>query len=85
MAIGLWLAVAWCHACAPVPFVPREQDKSLAWHVAIENNQLVIYANSLFKLTKAVKVDNPSKVALLAEGGSATFKQVDVWTLKAKP
>ncbi len=72
--------VVWV-AGTPVPFVPREQDKSLAWHVSIENGQLTIYANSLFKLTKAVTVDNPSKVALLAEGGSATFEHVDVWSL----
>ena len=43
----------------------------------------VVQENSfdLFKLTKAVTVDNPSQVALVAEGGSATFKHVDVWTL----
>ena len=74
-------------AGTPVPFVLREQDKGLSWHVTVENNELTIFANSLFRLIKTVKVDNPSKVTIFAEDGSSTFSKVDLWNLAeaAKP
>ena len=68
-------------AGTPVPFTPREQDKSLAWRLAIENNQLTISANSLFTLSKAVSVDNPSQVACLPRAATPRSRKLTfgVW------
>jgi hypothetical protein len=43
---------------------------------------LSLLANNVFRVSKAIKVDHPVVVTLLAEGGNATFKQFDVWALR---
>ena len=57
-------------------------DTSVRWHILIDRDRLSILANNLFRMTKAIKVDCPASVALLTEGGDATFKQCDVWELR---
>ena len=57
-------------------------DKSVRWHILIDHDRISVVANELFRLTKAVKVDQPAAVTLLAEGGEATFNKLDVWELR---
>ncbi|HUS48277.1 MAG TPA: hypothetical protein VM098_09160, partial [Phycisphaerae bacterium] len=73
-------------AGVPIPFAFQPHDnKTLNWHIVVDDGRLTIYANSRVRLLKAVKVDAPGAVTLFAENGSAEFKKVDVWELKAKP
>jgi hypothetical protein len=57
-------------------------DTSLRWHLLIDRERLSLLANNVFRVSKAIKVDHPVVVTLLAEGGNATFKQFDVWALR---
>lgn len=57
-------------------------DKTIRWHILIDRDRLTIFANDIFRLTKAVRVDQPAAVTLLAEGGKATFNAFDVWELR---
>lgn len=57
-------------------------DTSLRWHILVDRDRLSILANNLFRVSKAIKVDHPAAVTLLAESGDATFKQCDVWELR---
>lgn len=68
-------------AGTPIPFVPEGNKKALSWQIYVEKGVLTIHANNTIRLQKNVKVDNPSKVTAFAEGGSATFAKVDVWSL----
>ena len=74
---------------APAPGVPANTparkipaDTSIRWHILIDRDRLSILANNLFRMSKAIKVDQPAAVTLLTEGGNATFKQCDVWELR---
>lgn len=58
-------------------------DLTIRWHLLIDRDRLSIYANDLFCMTKAIKVDQPAEVTLLAEGGKATIKNFELWELKA--
>ncbi|MCE5279483.1 MAG: metallophosphoesterase [Planctomycetaceae bacterium] len=79
-------------AGAPVPFKLASGDKlppmkiapskTLEWHILIDKDRLSILGNNLYRMTKPVKVDQPGKVSVLAEGGKAAFKKVEVWELK---
>ncbi|MCE5325697.1 MAG: metallophosphoesterase [Planctomycetaceae bacterium] len=79
-------------AGAPVPFSFAAASKlptpkipvgtTIKWHILIDKDRLSILGNDLYRMTKAVKVDQPGAVSALAEGGAATFKKVDVWELK---
>jgi len=68
-------------AGVPIPFALRSHEKALSWEILVENSTLTIYANNMIRLVKPVKVDNPAKVTAFADGGSATFKKVNVWSL----
>lgn len=57
-------------------------DQTIRWHLLIDRDRLTIYANDLFCMTKAIKVDQPSEVTLVAEGGKATVKNFEMWELK---
>lgn len=57
-------------------------DRSVRWHILIDRDRVTVAGNSLFRLSKAVKVDQPASVTLLADGGEATFKKLDVWELR---
>ena len=72
----------------PLPWAPNSParkipaDKSLRWHLLVDKDRLSILANDVFRMTKAIKVDQPAAVTLLAEGGEATFKTFDLWELR---
>ena len=48
----------------------------------MDRDRLSLLANDRFRLTKAIKVDQPAQVTLLTEGGAATFNRVEVWELR---
>lgn len=68
-------------AGAEVPFVPRPIDGGVRWHVIVEGDKLVIFANNLLRLIKKVRVDEPGRVKVFAEDGGVTFDSLDTWTL----
>jgi hypothetical protein len=69
-------------AGAPFPFRLAAKEKAVKWHILMDRDRLTILANDLFRVTKAVKVDQPANVTLMAEGGDALFKKVDLWELR---
>lgn len=67
-----------------IPFVPRPIDGGVHLHAILDGDELVIFANSLLRLTKRVRVDEPGRVRLFAEEGGVAFRSADAWSLAAR-
>lgn len=79
-------------AGAPVPLPFSRKDKLLKLHLLVDDDVTTITVQEWFdffkrdvtrlRMPKLVKVDAPSKVTAFAEGGVATFKQLEVWEIR---
>lgn len=64
-----------------VPFVPREADAGVTWHVGVSAGTITVFADDLVRFSREVDCDEPALVQVFAEGGAATFAEAEAWSL----